>query len=111
MKLAFESHRAAVVLAITGDFTADDEDRFIREVKVSIENSSSNVILDCSKMTLIDSKGLESLLWLSDELHQNGNKLRLASISSAVQNVFVLTRLDRVFNSYDSVEAAARSFA
>ena len=67
-------------------------------------------ILDCSDLDLVDSAGLESLLWLTDELDKQGNKLRFASVSQTVTRAFELTRLERVFNVHDNVEAAARSF-
>lgn len=111
MNITSESHLAATVLTITGELTSDEADSFQRNVRETVENFSSNVIIDCAGLELIDSVGLESLLWLSDELHRNGNKLRFAAVSQTVQRVFELTRLDRVFNTHETVEAAARSFA
>jgi anti-sigma B factor antagonist len=110
MNLTSESHAAATVLTITGDLTLDAVDRFQRNVRETVENFSTNVILDCSGLGLIDSVGLESLLWVSDELNRNSNKLKFAAVSQSLQRVFVLTRLDRVFSTHESVEAAARSF-
>jgi len=110
MKISFESHRAANVFTLMGEFTADDEDRFRRRVREFITGSASDVILDCSELSLIDSVGLESLLWLSDELSKRGSKLRLASVSPSVKQVFELTRLERLFTFHESIETAARSF-
>ena len=111
MNITSESHLAATVLTITGEVTVDEANCFQRNVRETVENFSSNVIVDCTGLELIDSVGLESLLWLSDELHQNGNKLRFAAVSQTVQRVFELTRLNRVFNTHETVKAAARSFA
>ena len=111
MNITSESHRAATVLCITGNLTVDDSDRFQRDVTEMIENFSTNVIIDCKALGLIDSVGLESLLWLSDELNRNGNKLKFAEVPEVVQWVFELTRLDRVFSTHSSIEVAARSFA
>jgi anti-sigma B factor antagonist len=111
MNLTSEAHRAATVICITGNLTVDDSDYFQREVRETVENFSTNVIIDCTSLGLIDSIGLESLLWLSDELIRAGNKLRFASVPEALERVFELTRLNRVFSSHETVEQAARSFA
>jgi anti-sigma B factor antagonist len=110
MNFTSESHLAATVLTVTGEFTFDEVDSFQRNVRETVENFGTNVIVDCSGLGLIDSVGLESLLWLSDELNRNGNKLKFAFVSSSLQRVFELTRLDRVFSTHGSIEAAARSF-
>ena len=111
MNLTSESHLAATVLCIKGDLTADDADRFQRSVRETVEQFGTNVIIDCNELGLIDSVGLESLLWLSDELTKAGNKLRFASVPSTVERIFELTRLTRVFSCHGTVEQAARSFA
>ena len=110
MNITSESHLAAIVLCINGDLTTDECDRFQRDVRETSENFGSNIIIDCTSLGLIDSVGLESLLWLSDELNRNNNKLKFANVSLPLQRVFELTRLDRVLSTHDSVEAAARSF-
>jgi anti-anti-sigma factor len=111
MNLTSELHRAAMVLTISGEFTVDNHDCFQRNVRETLGKFNSNVIIDCSDLSLIDSVGLESFLWLSDELNRNGKKLRFAHVPNSVQRVFLLTRLDRVFSTQQTVEDAARSFA
>ena len=111
MNLTSESHLAATVLAISGELTADNSDTFQRYVRETVKKSNTNIILDCGELDHIDSVGLESFLWLSDELNRNGNKLKFAAVSESVQAVFKLTRLERVFSTHKTVEAAARSFS
>ena len=110
MNITTEKHLAATVLCVSGDITTDDVNQFQRSVREEVDQFSTNVILDCTNMGLIDSVGLESLLWLSDELSKAGNKLRFASVPTSVVRVFELTRLNRVFNLHESIEQAARSF-
>ena len=110
MNITAESHLAAVVFTITGELAVDEVDHFKRTIKEMLGDAPSDVILDCSGLDLVDSAGLESLLWLTDELDKQGNKLRFASVSQMVTRAFELTRLERVFNVHDNVEAAARSF-
>ncbi len=111
MNVTSETHIAATVLCIKGDLTTDDADGFQRSVREKVNNFNTNVIINCTDLGLIDSIGLESLLWLSDELNKAGNKLRFAAVPSAVARIFELTRLSRVFSCHKTVEQSARSFA
>jgi len=110
MNITSESHLAANVFSITGDLASDQVDQFKRTIKESLCESPSDVILDCTGLDHIDSAGLEALLWLTDELTQQGYKLRLACVNKSVIRAFEITRLERVFNTNETVEAAARSF-
>tara|TARA_B100001750_G_scaffold206653_1_gene184449 strand:+ start:1570 stop:1902 length:333 start_codon:yes stop_codon:yes gene_type:complete len=108
MNITSELHRSAIAISIVGDFTADDADQFRRIVGESI-NESSNIILDCKGVNLVDSVGLESFLWLSDELAKLGYQLRFANVSGNIKKIFEFTRLNRVLSVHETVEQAARS--
>ena len=110
MNITAESHLTVVVFSIQGDLTTDEVDQFKRTIKESICEESSDAILDCNELEHIDSAGLEALIWLLDELKQRGCKLRLTCLHETVIRAFEITRLDRVFNTSETVEAAARSF-
>ena len=92
MNISSETHLAAVVLKLDGEFTADVADQFRREVKDILQSSDSNFIIDCQCMQLIDSVGLESLLWLSDELHRNGQKLRFTNVPGGDYDLLVTSQ-------------------
>ena len=111
MNITSESHLAAIVFSVTGDLAGDKVDHFKRTIKEELCEGFSNTILDCAGLDHIDSAGLEALLWLSEELTQRECKLRLASVTQTVIRAFEITRLERVFNTNETIEAAARSFA
>jgi anti-sigma B factor antagonist len=109
MNIASEQHVAAIVIRLDGDLTVDDSDNFKRTIRESTTDFSSDIVVDCTSLSQIDSVGLESLLWLSDEARSNNYRLRLACVPQTVTNIFRLTRLDGAFSTHPSVEAAARS--
>ncbi|MDP7007978.1 MAG: STAS domain-containing protein [Phycisphaerales bacterium] len=109
MNILSEQHLAATVLKLEGELTADGSDNFRRNIFEATQSFSSDIVVDCTALKQIDSVGLESLLWLSDEAKNNGVRLRLACVPSSVENIFRLTRLDGAFSSHPSVELAAKS--
>ena len=111
MNIASEQHVSAMVIKINGELTADDSDNFKRNILEATNNFASDIIVDCTLLSLIDSVGLESLLWLSDETRSNASRLRLACVPQTISNIFRLTRLDGSFSAHQSVEEAARSLS
>ena len=111
MNIASEQHVSAMVIKINGELTADDSDNFKRNILEATNNFASDIIVDCTSLSLIDSVGLELLLWLSDEARRNKSRLRLACVPEIVLNIFCLTRLSGAFSTHINVEAAARSLS
>lgn len=62
-------------------------------------------VVDLSMVTFVDSSGLGSLVSLLKAMRP-GAQVRLAECSSTVRQLLGLTRLDRIFRTYDSVDAA-----
>lgn len=65
-----------------------------------------NLIFDLSGVTKIDSTGIGRFIDTYGRLRQSGGEMRLAGATGAVRESFRLTRLDRVFSFYPTVEEA-----
>jgi anti-anti-sigma factor len=109
MKLSWEEHGPVALLIASGDFSADATDSFRRVVNERFLGGARSFIIDLANVTLADSAGLESLLWLSDETTRNGGALRLVAPQQALREALRLTRLSDRFECAESVEGAARS--
>ena len=64
MKVSYEDHDAVTVMTMSGALTADQTDNFRRMVQDRFDSLVRDIVLDMSHLTLIDSAGLELLLWL-----------------------------------------------
>ncbi len=109
MKITFEDHDHKTVVVVQGRLTIDEVDTFRRSFQERINDGKIEIVLDLNELELIDSAGLELLLWLSDEVARQGGQLRLVRPSDTVGKIFSITRLEQRFNMHDSVESAARS--
>ena len=109
MKLSYEDFDVVTVLTVSGELTADHVDTFRRSCQDRMATGVRDFVLDLEYVTIIDSAGLELLLWLVEEASQHNGQLRLVSPDATVRKVFEITRLDRRFDFHDTVEAAAKS--
>jgi len=91
------------VVAFSGEIDLESPPS-AREILLKCFENASNVIVDLSGVTYIDSSGVASLVEALQAAKKNGSRFALASTSEPTRRVLELARLDRVFTMYDSVE-------
>ncbi len=64
------------------DHTAMPELRF--DFANAVLGAASDVVLDCSEMTFIDSSGIQQLVELNETLRANGRRFEITAISAEV---------------------------
>jgi anti-sigma B factor antagonist len=64
------------------------------------------IVLELSKVTILPSMALGLLVQIANKCKARDQRLKLAGVPPQVRQVFTITRLDRVFQFADSVEAA-----
>ena len=77
----------------------------IEQVKVA------NIVLNFEKVKFLSSAVLGFLIRLSKKIYQRNGQLRLCCINMKIFEIFKITRLDRVFEIYEDVDAAVKSLA
>lgn len=98
-----------LILKIKGRITVSDELLFKGETAKYSENEK-NIVLDCSEMEYIDSTGLGLIVRFFKSFTSTGGKLALASLQPKPKLVFEITRAYKIFDIFDTTEAAIASF-
>ena len=80
---------------------------FKERMREFIQDDERRVILDLSNVTFIDSSGLGAVVAVRKSLGPD-RPLELASLTSAVEKVFRLTRMDSVFPIHSNVPLGHR---
>jgi anti-sigma B factor antagonist len=68
------------------------------------------LVLDFSKVSFMDSSGLGCIVSALRQFRQKDGDIKLACITDDVRPLIEIVRLNRVFDIYDSVEEAVKSF-
>lgn len=74
------------------------------------EDEKANVILNLSKVNMMDSSGLGVLVSSYTTVQKKGGRLALAGLGKGLQNLIAITKLTRVFDIYEDEDAAIASF-
>lgn len=84
--------------------------KFRETIKKMSEQSKTKLIIDMTKTKLIDSSGCGVLVASLRTLLKNHGDIKIARPSPQVKTLFGLTRLDRVFDIYEDLDEAIKSF-
>ncbi len=63
-------------------------------------------VVDLSQVSYMDSSGIATLVRAWQTSQKNGGKLRLASLSDSVKDVFELAHVNEIFDIFPSVDEA-----
>lgn len=72
--------------------------------------SEINLIINFCDVKFLTSSALGLLIRVLKKMHDTGGKLKLCSIDPKIFEIFTITRLDEVFDIYDTQAQAVKSF-
>ena len=95
-----------VVLRISGRMDAESASTFQSQCDSCIAEGFTTVVLDFSDLTYVSSMGLGAIVGVAKLLSEQGGEVRICCVKGLVRQLFEITKLNHVFPSHGSVEAA-----
>jgi len=114
MRISSEKKDNVMILDIQGRVVGDASLELRRSINGWLaeipEDEKPNVILDLSKVSMMDSSGLGVLVSSYTSVQKKGGRLVLSGLGRGLQNLIAITKLTRVFDMYESLEEAVDTF-
>ena len=110
MMIHEEKKGAVTVLRPDGPLLGADVEGFRHKLLRTRVATMGRFVLDVSGLAYADSKGLETLVEVQEELARAGQSLKLCGLNETLREVLDLTELAPRFESYSDVGSAVRSF-
>jgi anti-sigma B factor antagonist len=99
----------AIVLGVAGRLIADQGTcPFCERVDSLLAAGFRDVLVDLSRITYIDSAGVGALVWKYRSVTGRGGTFSLVRPSPRVRTILAITRLNTVFDIFDSEASALR---
>jgi anti-sigma B factor antagonist len=112
MKLTSREENGVVVLEPKGKIMGGPDAIMLHDfLHDLIAQNKKKVVIDLSKVEWMNSTGLGILISGLTTLRNNGGELKLASVTEKIQSLLTITKLITVFENYDKVEEAVKSFS
>jgi len=111
VEVTTENEDGVAVVVVNGGLVAGHADRLAESFAGLLALGTHNFVVDLSEMGVVDSSGLATLVELFKRVRIGPGDVRLCGLQPWVKVVFVLTRLNRVFDTFDDRAAAVASFS
>jgi anti-sigma B factor antagonist len=99
-----------IVMELPATLNHIEGQAFLMDVQPLLETDRPRIVFDCSQLQHVDSAGIELLLQCIEEAMKRDGDIKLAEVSPSLNAVLELMRVDRLFEIFDTVEEATRSF-
>lgn len=101
-----------VIVELSGRLTMGDGSNSVSEfLQTLVAEGVRAVVLDMAGVPLMDSRGIQAIVYGYTSLRKRGGQLKLLSLTPRVRQVLDYTRLLTVFEVFDDEEAAVQSFS
>lgn len=82
----------------------------LRGLILSLLKESNRIVLNLAWVVHVDSSGLGILVASFISARHRGAEIKFAALSPRTRRLFTITKMDRLFEVYDSPEEAVKSF-
>ena len=88
-----------------------DAEAFNEVLRTCMHEGVTNFLVNLEKVKWVNSTGLGILIKGYTTLKKSGGELKLLKVSDRIENIFIVSKLFTVFESYQDEEEAVRSFS
>ena len=112
MKIKTIEHYNAVVLELKGNVMGGPEASELNELLHKyLDSNKKNIIIDLAEVKFMNSSGLGMLISAFTTMKNGGGNLKLANATEKIQSLLLITKLVTIFENFDSVDEAVKSYA
>ena len=112
MQIHVDERDGAVVITLDGDALGGPDGTALHErLRELREAGKRNAVVDMAGIGRMNSSGLGMLIGALTLMRNAGGDLRLARLGDRQRQLLAITRLQGVFETFDTVEAAVQSYA
>ncbi len=99
------------LIILRGEIGTETVNQFKDKIDQIVNDGKSKLIMDFQEVNYLNSMGLGVVAATLKKVKKVKGDLKLINLSPAVQELFELTRLTKVFEIFDSEENAVKSFS
>jgi anti-sigma B factor antagonist len=111
MHIKETAHDSVIVLELSGKIMGGPDASLLNDrLHLLIEKKHTRIVADLGKVDWMTSSGLGILIGGLTTMRNNGGDLKLVNITERIQNLLMITKLLAVFETFDSIDEAVKSF-
>lgn len=110
MSTTVNKYGDVAVLSVKDDLAGDSVEQFLERANQTVNEGINLVVVDCTKLHVIDSRGLEALLEVQARCEELLGTVKLCAVDEACAKILEITRLASRFEAFADLDSAVKSF-
>ena len=112
MKIKERKRDGVAIIELSGKLMGGPDAETIDEtIKTLLHEGVKNIVVNLEKVRWVNSTGLGILISGYTTVKKSGGELKLLKVSDRIENIFIVSKLYTVFESFDNEDEAVQSFA
>ena len=112
MKIKERKRDGVAIIELSGKLMGGPDAETIDEtIKTLLHEGVKNIVVNLEKVRWVNSTGLGILISGYTTVKKSGGELKLLKVSDRIENIFIVSKLYTVFESFDDEDEAVRSFS
>jgi len=111
MKIDVKMAGNVCAIAPLGDIRLGEGDLALRDqIHKQLENGCHKIVLDLSNVRFMDSAGIGEVVACLKRVREAGGDLKICGLNQRITDLFTLTKLIAIFDSYPDEKQAVAAF-
>lgn len=111
MKIKTSEKYNAVIIELKGNIMGGPEtSEFSELLHGFLKDDKKNIVVDLGDVKFMNSSGLGMLISGLTTVKKENGHLKLAKVTDKIQSLLVITKLITIFDNYETVDEAVKSF-
>lgn len=111
MRIKTSEKYSAVVVELKGNVIGGpDSEEFSKLLHSYVDEGKKNIVVDLGSVKFMNSSGLGMLISGFTTMKNGGGSLKLANATEKINSLLVITKLITIFENFNSVDEAVKSF-
>ncbi len=110
MKITKTTQQDVVICRINGDIDINSSPDIRKTFAELTASYQKKIVINLAEVSYIDSSGLATLVEMLKKIKSYGGRLRLSNLADKVKGLFEITKLEKIFEIYDTAEQAVAGF-
>ncbi len=112
MKIKERKRDGVAIIELSGKLMGGPDAETIDETfKTLLHEGVKNIVVNLEKVRWVNSTGLGILISGYTTVKKSGGELKLLKVSDRIENIFIVSKLYTVFESFDNEDEAVQSFS
>jgi anti-sigma B factor antagonist len=110
MHISEKKINGIVICYIKGDIDINSSPQIRKVFERLADEKTDKILINLNEVSYIDSSGLATMVEMLKRTRGYGGRIKLSNLAAKVKSLFEITKLEKLFDIYETEEEASSAF-